>query len=1549
MNNRTAGTGTPYWFEWSVGLLYMVKMLNPDSGIKNVVLQSEDSQSLDDVVVSYEDGMVEYIQVKNTREDDKLTYSDMVEGELEQSYLYKYSLEWKGMETKNAGKNRVILFTNRKMGNRKYTPKQSWERPSLAQFWNCIKGQAGVLDKNSDEHVDINKIVVKKEWEEAWSTWKNCMRELNAEEQLLFLQNFELISDQEDLDELIISIANELEVKFKTTHEKAVSLHQKLCYQLMWWATTIGKKKEIEKEDVMEALSLSGDDIKGEHFFPICEPFFQSRVTFVTELENKILNGKSRVIFITGNPGCGKTNIVSYLACKPNSIVTLRFHTFKPIIPGDLYVSADLGISDPKDFWGNLLIMLRKQFKGRLYKYSVPISIELIDSVDVLRNEVLRLASAWSDISGKPTVIAVDGIDHAARSGSANTFLRTLPTPETIPENVRFIFAGQPTHQFSEYPDFLSDLERIEEVQVPDIDKGDLELLYEKNSVLMKYDENDKKLLIDYIAEIAKGSTLSAVFAMQEATKYNDFTDFEQNSNVKRLNAGIQSYYEYIWKTAIQQVRNIGYTIDMYLAATFSVINKRVSAQVMADMYGEGISVWQWEDILQSLFPIVIYDSLGYSVFHNDVRLFLAIHYKKARQLHPTISAKIANYLLNVDFDEKVKHEVIFKLLKEARQEEKYVDVFTCEYVMEAYLIKRDLREIRQQMLDTLAILPRIEDKRKIVKFSCAVSTMQQYSESLRWQDRVYQCDIEIPFALECEKKPVVEGILSIEDFKAVFRDIDILVRKGEITRAKQILIRWMDKRIPGKLFGVMEENNEKSIQVNELLENWGKYARKFGITPEKMHYEEKAEESAAAYFYRGWIKEAVNYTGKDQLKYTFENISCYFCTDIENFVQQVIKRGRMEDVEFVLNGKMRMALSERNRISACAWAVKNSQPDLCEDWLIEINDKKFEYISEKWYEQTYTEIEKKKERFKIIADLMYVLTYVSKEKFNELRTKAIEKSGFSKGRNDTNVAGNLLTAVNQIAYIEQCILFRYTEKVKKDDFDALLDVILEDRYYNGFFDIDTMSFRKKILASIIRIINGLPSMLQKLLEDRLCAKAETCSGIALLETYWRFLYVRGNGNVIEEFFDAWMGPTGMIWKEELSERNYISDVLLKIAEEMNWTERIQRARELLNARSIGYVGRKDYSLFNPLQWFERIAAERSEVWKDLGSLLMNISEYASSIGDNRAFVQIRSTVSNAAAKVGTDSFFQFIQTIKKANQDWEEIAFDGLISVLENALFTKEELIQLWEKTVNYFPIDEYAKPYDSQNTRHKIYCSDVHRAISLCIHRLGYTGLEKRMEQMAPREYAQRRLERSEHSCIIPGRWYESEYYENVYPFIDVAKELDCDEMFKYIETQYGQSGFSWDYIKYFVEKAKKCNPQSILKYKLKIIQMIKEREINPLEYDGCNRLYEVLFPYLTDEEVANVLENIICTYYHLRDKGWQSKDFGLMTDLEHFTFALYSRYGIEDNIWALQEILKMHCLWINGTEKLEIENIYQVREEEHILGWSDFWDKLDVTGAD
>lgn len=351
-----------------------------------------------------------------------------------------------------------------------------------------------------------------------------------------------------------------------------------------------------------------------------------------------------------------------------------------------------------------------------------------------------------------------------------------------------------------------------------------------------------------------------------------------------------------------------------------------------------------------------------------------------------------------------------------------------------------------------------------------------------------------------------------------------------------------------------------------------------------------------------------------------------------------------------------------------------------------------------------------------------------------------------------------------------------------------------------------------------------------------------------------------------------------------------------------------------------------------------------SAIWKKEGLLLMNLSEYVSKIGDNRAFVQIGGAIAESAAMADANDLFQFVNIVQKSKLEWKELLFDGIISMLQTNYFTEEELLIIWEKAAEYFALNEYAERFDSKNTRNKIYCADTHRAISLCAKRLGYNTLEEKMKERAPLEYAQERLDSSMHSCIIPSRWYESEYYANMEDFFDNVEQLSIDEMFSYIEEEFHRGDFSWDYIRYFIQKAKCKDSKYVSKYKPQIMEMLDKREINSLEYDGCNRLYEVLFPYLTDDEVNNVLNNVVSTYYYHKEKGWASTDYGLMTDLEHFTFALFSRFDLNDNIWALNEILKMHCLWISGTETLGIGEVYQFRENDKtITGWLDMFEKL------
>lgn len=1548
MDNYSAGLGDPYWYEWSVGLLYTVKMLNPDNRIDNVVLQSHESHSLDDVVVTYEDGTIEYIQVKNTRNEDTLTFSNMItaanDNEKEKkSYLEKFSTEWKELYTDKGVACKVVLFSNREFGKRKYTPKNSWERPPLIEFWEKLYVQV-----NSQDVKHITDVKFEDKWADAWDKWKAEMKQLTDNEKLIFLKNFTILASQEDMNGLIDSIAEELQQYFTIDHSKAVGLHQKLCYKLMWWSTSLREKEEIDKEAVMEALSLSGDEIIGEHILPICEPFFKSRIKFVEELEKKILYGKSKVTFLTGEPGCGKTNIVNYLACKPNSIVTVRFHAFKPIMPGELYLSADAGISDPKAFWGSLLIMFRQLLSGRLYEYNVPVSIEMIDSIEELRQQVKRLAIVWSEISGKPSVIVVDGIDHAARSGEKNTFLKSLFLPEVLPENIRFLLVGQPVHQFAEYPDFLSDSERIEEAEVPDIQLEDLELLYDAKKDKMRYDELNKSLLLKYIAEKAKGNTLSAVFAIEEAMRYETFEGFEEGSNINILSCGIQEYYEYIWKGALEQTGNDLFVLDMYISAIFSLINRKIDAKMMNDVFDNiDMSILQWENILQNLFPIINYDNLGYSVFHNDVRIFLIQHYKKARGLAGTISGKIADFLLNSKFDIKIKHEMIFKLLKDAKRTNEYVNVFTCQYVVEGFHLKRKLEEIQQQMKQTLDCLTQVEDKRKIIKFSCAVTTMQQYKQSLQWHDKEYEYEEEVPFALISEKRTIPDALLNLDVITQMFEDLRCLVSNGEENRAKSLLERWMGTKSPESLYNLVSEGS--SIEGNECLDDifttWGKYARRLEVIPCNSEIDNEDVGKARALFCKGWLDEAKGYVGKDQLNITLKPLGRLYVQDLEEYYEDVIKNNPFEDIVYLLTGKLKESLNKRNQITACAWAVRNNRIDLCSEWLEIIKDKKFNIVSEVRLYGDRLEIEKEKKKFQLSLYVMYILSYMVNENLSNLKDMALSEFNFNKNSNDYFVAGNILVAINYIAYLEQCIMQNHVDMLNTDDFKVTLDILLEKKYYIRCFRLDTYNQRKKILESIISVSDKLPQQFRVILLSTLKDKLKKYDEVLLFESYWGYLVERGETDLVQDYFNVWMGKCGKVWEEDLSERDFIASVLLNVADKMKWVELGNQTRKLMNVRSIGYVGRKDYSLFNPLQWFGRISEEKLEVWKKEGILLLNISEYASRIGDNRATVQVAGEVASTAGKMGVESLFEFANMKQSSEINWIEIVFDGVISATQTECINETELLEIWKMATKIFHINKFADRYDSTNTRKKIYIADIHIAISLCAKRLGYNEIEKKLKEIAPIEFAQKRLDSSEHSCIIPRRWYESVDHSKELDFINSVNSLDLDKVFDCIQSQYKTQDFSWDYIKYFLQRAKMESPKYVEKYKAQILAMLDERPQNAtLEYDGCYRLYEELIQYLNEAEVTSILENIIDTYYYCNNRQWLSTEYGLMTDLEHFTYILFSEYGVEDNLMALQEILQMHCMWLGGSNDFEMDILYELKSNStSIKDWVEFCEQI------
>ena len=116
------GAGDPHFYEWYVGLENVIKMLNPDSGIKHVIFQHDEYDTIDDVVVEYTKGDVQVCyQVKHnigTAIPVSLTFGSMLKKEEGKKCLFEAMIQgWKKASTASSIIITPVLFSNRRMLN----------------------------------------------------------------------------------------------------------------------------------------------------------------------------------------------------------------------------------------------------------------------------------------------------------------------------------------------------------------------------------------------------------------------------------------------------------------------------------------------------------------------------------------------------------------------------------------------------------------------------------------------------------------------------------------------------------------------------------------------------------------------------------------------------------------------------------------------------------------------------------------------------------------------------------------------------------------------------------------------------------------------------------------------------------------------------------------------------------------------------------------------------------------------------------------------------------------------------------------------------------------------------------------------------------------------------------------------------------------------------------------------------------------------------------------------------------------------------------------
>ncbi|NSV80224.1 ATP-binding protein, partial [Enterococcus faecalis] len=617
--NPTAGIGDPYFYEWTVGIEKVINLMIPEEKMKSVTLQSTMAMSLDDVVCEYED-YFEYIQVKHSRENKSFGFSSLLHStNKNKSLLNKIANSWKKLREKEKPGQAVLLTNRRAVENESILGKNSDKIyvPSFLEFWEWfdekkkeVKTISDLFSKAHDEWQDVIQLMIRE------------LDVFSGDEELIieFIHNFSIKYKYLEIDELDENILEKLMTLFSIDDIQASILYQKLFFSLKDWASSTRKKEEITVEDVFSKLSVFEKNYMKTRLLPP-EPFFESRKSLVSEIEDKCRGGQNNVLFLYGKPGIGKTSLINFLDQKLDSLIDLRYYAYVPITPHSNSVNLDYDNSIlAEELWGSLLEQLRALFTGKLYQYQVPINNSFL-TVSEMRENVLRLSSEYSEINDKKTVIVIDGIDHAARAGKGTNFLQSLLPPESVPENVVFIICGQPSEDYSEYPLWLTpENPLISAVEIQGITENDIQnLLVDINPEFESIDLFAKEIL-----KYSKGNTLSAIFSAYESKKVKNLTEFIHLLESKYLTSNITEYYNHIW-TSRSLYHTKGKEIgNSFLAGIFVLSKEKIHINDFCKIFDDvPLTKIQWTSILASYSPLIIEENDYYYLYHNDIHVFL--------------------------------------------------------------------------------------------------------------------------------------------------------------------------------------------------------------------------------------------------------------------------------------------------------------------------------------------------------------------------------------------------------------------------------------------------------------------------------------------------------------------------------------------------------------------------------------------------------------------------------------------------------------------------------------------------------------------------------------------------------------------------------------------------------------------------------------------------------------------------------------------------------------------------------------------------------------
>lgn len=1300
--NPTAGDQTSTWYEWYTGIDFLVELINPSSVIKAVIFQADDSQKLDDIVVRYKDGTEKRFQIKHTTGNSTLGLEELIN-----TYLEDFSSEWYSLyNTSNDLK--FILYTNRKSSDSWNGNKKSGKylRPKLCTFWSYIKSKVNNV-KSIDEIVMEDT-----EWETVWGKFLDKIAHLNTKKEDLrfkFLENFYIQLAQPSMVEHNDRIIKKIEKSYSVDTKRANDILDKIKSKLSDWTTKEGKLRrktqEVTSDMIVQALfETSPNHCIGNHNLPVIANGFESRKKFASKLKDILIQTDKKIVFLSGSPQSGKTTLVSYLYSVEKTI-DFRFHAFKPIMADNSNMGSDKGVSTYRGLWGDLYIQIVEyiyETTANLDEINIVPFVDWIDDDD-LQSETLRILGALGEKLKRKIIVAIDGIDHAARSGEEETFLNRFCYPDNLPENVCLLIVGQPFEAYKhKYPSWIIDARYVEMCDIPAIEKEDVTLLLSSLPV-----ELDKNIIKDIIFEASNGNTLSAVFAAKEAEKCRDIESFRTIIENRNLKCGVDVYYKKIWEYCKSEIASYITTkehiseIELSIAIVLSIIERPLSVDLFSEINKElNLPQHAWVSIFEKLQPMVIVNDSKISCEISDVRVFFKGHTSDiytTKRLNE-IKVKLAKCFYANDEYIYERHYINYDLLR-CSEQLLFTENLNGEYISDAFIIGQKVVDIRNQI--QFAVSTVMSNKRDdlFTDMCASLKIFEQFIKSTDYAGYVYKEAVNDFYFLTGEITPY-QTSYTFKELEGILDDALLLYEKGKFERSRTIVNKHFSNRDINEIINIFCKERNDKIEIysyyQPLIQGLGelcRYCKKniFAVSQDNISkIDKRISNSFMNNFFKGWFVA----TAKNEYKEFEKTFSLLPIMVINNelfiFLRNAYTNGNwvniLENMDLICSFKP----SKPVVLQLLSWQIQNRNiNDSFNITLDDIRKQGINFLNEVYFETFETN------EYKMLSfiNLAFCLGYCNQ---NVNFTHLVNKYYDSLDVNEHRKCELMLRANYKIG-------FAFSNTSILGDSKVFVNAHLKNdsSYYSHLY----------LYEYVNDMFNKMMKLSFDMYELRTSLFSESKKRLTLLENEpkWNyivspiilpFLYSLGEKRQTIDYMYKIAGEKGIVWNWSLTGRTSELPSIARCAEQINMPYKfMMQLDEYRRCFANGYTEDKEDVLYSLVTCLGAIMDIRPDLWKNYLDEIIQITLLTEAVSENNSLLAVYNIFAACAYNESVEALYQLITTAKvKCVDNKIHIIHHVFLEQLNANSIELKDALMLWEFFYKYFNKPQEFSAYEKK-----------------------------------------------------------------------------------------------------------------------------------------------------------------------------------------------------------------------------------------------------------